>query len=81
MIELVNIYKSFIHSGHLIEVLKGIDLVVHPGECLSVTGASGVGKSTLLNIMGTLEPPTEGVVRFESRDVNELDGAATPCPC
>jgi lipoprotein-releasing system ATP-binding protein len=74
MIELVNIYKSFTHSGHLIEVLKGIDLVVRPGESLSITGASGVGKSTLLHIMGTLEPPTEGVVRFESQDVNELDG-------
>jgi lipoprotein-releasing system ATP-binding protein len=76
MLELVNIYKSFTHSGHLIEVLKGIDLVVHPGESLSVTGASGVGKSTLLNIMGTLEPPTEGVVQFENHNVNELDGAA-----
>ena len=50
--------------------------MVHPGESLSVTGASGVGKSTLLNIMGTLEPPTQGVVRFENQDVNELDGAA-----
>jgi lipoprotein-releasing system ATP-binding protein len=76
MIELVNIHKSFTHSGHLIEVLKGVDLVVHPGETLSVTGASGVGKSTLLNIMGTLEPPTQGVVRFESHDVNQLDEAA-----
>lgn len=76
MLELLNIYKSFTHSGHLIEVLKGIDLTVYPGESLSVTGASGVGKSTLLNIMGTLEPPTEGVVRFDSRSVNELDGAA-----
>jgi lipoprotein-releasing system ATP-binding protein len=76
MLELINIYKSFTHTGHLIEVLKGIDLTVNPGESLSVTGASGVGKSTLLNIMGTLEPPTEGVVRFDSLSVNELDGAA-----
>lgn len=76
MLELINIYKSFTHTGHLIEVLKGIDLTVNPGESLSVTGASGVGKSTLLNIMGTLEPPTEGVVRFDSLNVNELDGVA-----
>lgn len=76
MLELINIYKSFTHTGHFIEVLKGIDLTVYPGESLSVTGASGVGKSTLLNIMGTLEPPTEGVVRFDSLNVNELDGAA-----
>ncbi len=75
MLELENIYKSFPHDGHLIEVLKGIDLVVHPGESLSITGASGVGKSTLLNIMGTLEPPTKGIVRFDNRNVNELDEA------
>ncbi len=78
MLELEKIYKSFTHSGHLIEVLKGIDLVVHPGESLSVTGASGVGKSTLLNIMGTLEPPTDGVVRFENLNVNTL---AEPTLC
>ena len=76
MLELINIHKSFTHSGHLIEVLKGIDLTVNPGESLSIAGASGVGKSTLLNIMGTLEPPTEGIVRFDDRSVNELDGAA-----
>ncbi|UCF57087.1 MAG: ABC transporter ATP-binding protein [Deltaproteobacteria bacterium] len=75
MLELENIYKSFTHDGHLIEVLKGIDLVVHPGESLSITGTSGVGKSTLLNIMGTLEPPTKGIVRFDNRNVNELDEA------
>jgi lipoprotein-releasing system ATP-binding protein len=39
-------------------------------------GASGVGKSTLLNIMGTLEPPTQGLVRFEGRNVGQMDEAA-----
>ncbi|MEW6668098.1 MAG: ABC transporter ATP-binding protein [Thermodesulfobacteriota bacterium] len=56
----------------MIEVLKGIHLEVHHGESLAVMGASGVGKSTLLNIMGTLEPPTTGVVRFLGRNVTEL---------
>lgn len=73
MLELENVYKSFRHNTNLIEVLKGIDLVVNPGESLAITGASGVGKSTLLNIMGTLEPPTEGTVRFDNHNVNELD--------
>ena len=76
MLELENIHKSFGHNGHLIEVLKGIDLVVNPGESLSIMGASGVGKSTLLNIMGTLEPPTRGNVRFASRNVHQLDEVA-----
>jgi lipoprotein-releasing system ATP-binding protein len=73
VLELENIHKSFRHNGHLIEVLKGIDLMVNLGETLSIMGASGVGKSTLLNIMGTLEPPTRGTVRFASRNVHQLD--------
>jgi lipoprotein-releasing system ATP-binding protein len=73
VIELENVQKSFRHNDLMIDVLKGIDLVVQRGDSLAVTGASGVGKSTLLNIMGTLEPPTEGAIRFEDRNVSELD--------
>lgn len=73
MLELENVHKSFRHDGSTVEVLKGIDLIVRSGESLAVTGASGVGKSTLLNIMGALEPPSLGIVRFEDRDVNSLD--------
>jgi len=76
MLELRNIHKSFRHSGTIINVLNGIDILIKPGESVAVIGASGVGKSTLLNIMGTLEPPTEGTVRFEARDVNTMDEAA-----
>ena len=76
MLELEDIHKSFIHNGNQIKVLKGIDLIFHPGDSLAIMGASGVGKSTLLNIMGTLEPPTEGMVRFENQDVNEMDEAS-----
>jgi len=64
-----------VHDSHRIDVLKGIDLTVQRGDSLAVTGASGVGKSTLLNIMGTLEQPTTGVVRFDHRNVNEMDEA------
>ena len=72
MLELENVHKSFKHDGSVIDVLKGVTLLVQPGESLAITGASGVGKSTLLNIMGALEPPTEGTVRFEDRNVHEL---------
>jgi lipoprotein-releasing system ATP-binding protein len=73
MLELRNIHKSFQFNGTTIDVLKGIDILIRPGESVAVIGASGVGKSTLLSIMGTLEPPTEGTVRFEGRDVNTMD--------
>ncbi|MDY6973241.1 MAG: ABC transporter ATP-binding protein, partial [Thermodesulfobacteriota bacterium] len=76
MLHLENIHKSFTHQGTLIEILKGIDLVVNPGDSLAITGASGVGKSTLLNIMGSLDPPTKGIVRFEDRSVYEMDEAS-----
>jgi lipoprotein-releasing system ATP-binding protein len=73
MLELDNVHKRFMHNANVIHVLKGIDLVIKPEESLAVMGASGVGKSTLLNIMGTLEPPTEGSVRFEDQNINEMD--------
>ncbi|MDB4444063.1 ABC transporter ATP-binding protein [bacterium] len=73
MLELENVQKRFKHNANIIHVLKGIDLVIKPEESLAVMGASGVGKSTLLNIMGTLEPPTEGIVRFEDQNINEMD--------
>jgi lipoprotein-releasing system ATP-binding protein len=76
MLELENVYKSFKHNGNIINVLEGIDLVVKPEQSLAITGASGVGKSTLLNIMGTLESPTEGLVRFENKNVNKMDEKA-----
>ena len=73
MLILENVHKSFVHYGTMIDVLKGVDLEVKRGQSLAVMGASGVGKSTLLNIMGSLEPPTEGHVIFEDRYVYDMD--------
>ncbi len=53
----------------------GIDVEINPGDSMAITGASGVGKSTLLNIMGSLDPPTEGSVTFEERYVYEMSEA------
>jgi lipoprotein-releasing system ATP-binding protein len=73
MLELKNIYKSFRHNGNVINVLNGIDIRISRGDTLAIMGASGVGKSTLLNIMGTLEPPSSGEVIFKQRDLNKMD--------
>ncbi len=75
MLVLENIHKSFTHNGNIIDVLRGVDLSVGTGDTLALLGASGVGKSTLLNIMGTLEPPTTGRVLFEDRAVGDLTDA------
>jgi len=65
--------KTFTTNGNLVEVIKGLDLNVYAGETLAVVGASGVGKSTLLHILGTLERPTRGRVIWEGEEVFALD--------
>ena len=75
MLALENVRKSFKQNQLVIQVLKGVDLVLAKGESLSITGVSGAGKSTLLNIMGALEPPSEGTVRFENRKIEEMQEA------
>ncbi len=56
--------KSFFKGKTEITVVKGVDLEIRGGEMVSIMGASGVGKSTLLHVLGTLEPPTGGRVLF-----------------
>ena len=65
--------KSFEHLGSTIDVLRGIDLELYPADSLSITGASGVGKSTLLNIMGSLDSPSGGTVKFNGLNIYEMD--------
>ena len=72
-IELRGLIKTFRHNGNQVEVLAGVDLDIRQGETLAVVGASGVGKSTLLHILGTLERPSAGKVRWEGEDVFSLD--------
>lgn len=60
-------------TAHEVTVLAGVDLALAAGESVAVLGPSGSGKSTLLSIAGTLEPPSTGRVRFEGRDLADLD--------
>lgn len=69
MIELKGIKKNY---GKL-EILKGIDLTVKQGECISIVGSSGAGKSTLLQIIGTLDLANQGELLIANKDVNKLD--------
>jgi len=65
--------KSFVSGSRRIDVLRGLDLEVAPGESVAVIGDSGVGKSTLLQILGTLDRPDAGVLRFRGEDVFSKD--------
>jgi lipoprotein-releasing system ATP-binding protein len=59
-----------------VDVLKGIDLLISRGETVAIVGASGVGKTTLLHVLGTLDRPTSGKVLYENQDVFTLDEKA-----
>jgi len=72
MIGTEEIYKSYRMGATKVNVLKGVNLTVEKGEFVAIIGASGSGKSTLLHILGALDRPDKGVVRFEDRDLNSF---------
>ena len=67
-----DMWKVFDHGGRRIEVLRGINLDLAPGALGSIVGASGVGKSTLLHLLGTLDVPTSGSIAFDGHNVTAL---------
>lgn len=68
MLRAESIHKSY---GQL-QILKGVDLEVKKGEIVTIVGASGAGKSSLLNILGTLDRPDSGRLFIENNELNQL---------
>jgi lipoprotein-releasing system ATP-binding protein len=64
-----NLHKSFVEGGEEIKVLRGLDLELKAGERLAVIGESGVGKSTLLHVLGTLDRPTAGQILYQGKEI------------
>jgi len=73
VIQLRGIKKNFRVGILDLPVLKGIDLDIYDGEMAAITGTSGGGKSTLMNIIGLLDEPTSGTYSFAGREVVNLD--------
>ena len=73
LIRVVDLYKSYYDGLTELPVLKGVDLQVKKAEIIAIVGASGVGKSTLLHLLGGLDRPTEGTIFYEGEDIFTLN--------
>jgi lipoprotein-releasing system ATP-binding protein len=73
LIQVQQLLKSYGNGTKRVEVLKGVDLNFSRGERAAIVGASGVGKTTLLHVLGTLDRPTGGKVFYEGKDIYALN--------
>jgi lipoprotein-releasing system ATP-binding protein len=73
LIQVQQLFKSYGNGTKRVEVLKGVDLNFSRGEKVAIVGASGVGKTTLLHVLGTLDRPTGGKIFYEGKDIYALN--------
>ncbi len=71
LLQATDLRKTYANGLKEVEVLKGIDLLVKPGEMAAIVGASGSGKTTLLQILGTLAPATGGQLLFKGSRLDQ----------
>lgn len=76
LLQVEDLYKSFVEGGEEIRVLRGLHLELGTGQRLAIVGESGVGKSTLLHILGTLDRPSGGRVIYRGQELSSLDDEA-----
>ncbi len=69
LVSVRSLCKSFESKGGKLEILKDLDMDLNPGDSVAVVGASGIGKSTLLHILGTLDRPDSGKILFQGREI------------
>jgi putative ABC transport system ATP-binding protein len=73
MLELTDVVRRYRVGGQVISALDGVSLTIEAGTFVSVVGPSGAGKSTLLHLLGALDSPDAGSIRFRGREIGELD--------
>jgi putative ABC transport system ATP-binding protein len=74
LVRIAGVQKNFTRGGERIDVLRGVNLEIPPGDFLALMGPSGSGKTTLLNLMGGLDTPTSGSVEVNGVQINDLSG-------
>jgi putative ABC transport system ATP-binding protein len=75
-IETENLAKDYRLGEHVVHALRGITVMIEPGEFVAVMGASGSGKSTFMNLLGCLDRPTAGTYRLDDSDIAALSADA-----
>jgi putative ABC transport system ATP-binding protein len=76
ILSLLGLHKSYRQGHDVVHALRGVELQIAEGEMLAISGPSGSGKSTLLNIIGLLDEPDGGEMRFDGRRLGELSSRA-----
>src|SRR5512135_1844507 len=75
-VEVAGLHKSYRVDARVLHVLRGVDLAVERGEMVAIVGASGVGKSTLLHVLGSLDRWDAGLIRIGNTSLGELPDQA-----
>ena len=76
LIELENLRRTYQVGEEAVHALDGVDLTIEEGDFLAIVGTSGSGKSTLMHMLGLMDRPDSGEMRFEGQDVTKLRSAA-----
>jgi putative ABC transport system ATP-binding protein len=72
LVEMRGIHRTYVMGDNLVHALRGVDLTIEPGSSIAIMGTSGSGKSTMMNIMGCLDQPTQGSYLLNGKDVARL---------
>ena len=75
LLQTVNLRRVFSETGEDLEILKGVNFEMEAGELVALTGSSGSGKSTFLNLVGMLDTPTSGEILFKGKALSKFNDA------
>src|SRR5213595_2305035 len=73
VIDIENITKDYVMGEEIVHALRGVTLQIRRNEYIAIMGPSGIGKSTLMNMLGCLDTPTSGRYEFNGKNVAEMD--------